>query len=130
MEPESEELAQQAVEKLQEIVIHDQTTYYSRFPPESPIPGFCPPSLPGDPLGGAGLPGMLGQPPPIPPPGLPGLPPTLPGLVSFVMINSFHFTTHARIHTRTHTRMHVCACLLYTSPSPRDATLSRMPSSA
>ena len=23
-----------------------------------------------------------------------------------------------------------CACLLYTSPSPRDATLSRMPSSA
>ena len=25
---------------------------------------------------------------------------------------------------------HVYACLLYTSPSPRDATLSRMPSSA
>ena len=25
---------------------------------------------------------------------------------------------------------HHCACLLYTSPSPRDATLSRMPSSA
>jgi len=25
--------------------------------------------------------------------------------------------------------MHIC-CLLYTSPSPRDATLSRMPSSA
>ena len=24
----------------------------------------------------------------------------------------------------------VCFCLLYTSPSPRDATLSRMPSSA
>ena len=24
----------------------------------------------------------------------------------------------------------VCCCLLYTSPSPRDATLSRMPSSA
>ena len=23
-----------------------------------------------------------------------------------------------------------CVCLLYTSPSPRDATLSRMPSSA
>ena len=23
-----------------------------------------------------------------------------------------------------------CSCLLYTSPSPRDATLSRMPSSA
>ena len=26
--------------------------------------------------------------------------------------------------------VHVNACLLYTSPSPRDATLSRMPSSA
>ena len=25
---------------------------------------------------------------------------------------------------------HICICLLYTSPSPRDATLSRMPSSA
>ena len=25
---------------------------------------------------------------------------------------------------------YVCPCLLYTSPSPRDATLSRMPSSA
>ena len=25
---------------------------------------------------------------------------------------------------------HLCNCLLYTSPSPRDATLSRMPSSA
>ena len=24
----------------------------------------------------------------------------------------------------------ICVCLLYTSPSPRDATLSRMPSSA
>ena len=27
-------------------------------------------------------------------------------------------------------REHVYGCLLYTSPSPRDATLSRMPSSA
>ena len=26
--------------------------------------------------------------------------------------------------------LNVCTCLLYTSPSPRDATLSRMPSSA
>ena len=26
--------------------------------------------------------------------------------------------------------MRLCTCLLYTSPSPRDATLSRMPSSA
>ena len=32
--------------------------------------------------------------------------------------------THTHTHTHTHT------CLLYTSPSPRDATLSRMPSSA
>ena len=28
------------------------------------------------------------------------------------------------------TKHRVCICLLYTSPSPRDATLSRMPSSA
>ena len=27
-------------------------------------------------------------------------------------------------------KLHAMACLLYTSPSPRDATLSRMPSSA
>ena len=30
----------------------------------------------------------------------------------------------------THFFMHGSFCLLYTSPSPRDATLSRMPSSA
>ena len=30
----------------------------------------------------------------------------------------------------THTHTHTYTCLLYTSPSPRDATLSRMPSSA
>ena len=30
----------------------------------------------------------------------------------------------------TRTDMHANTCLLYTSPSPRDATLSRMPSSA
>ena len=29
-----------------------------------------------------------------------------------------------------HKEVHPKACLLYTSPSPRDATLSRMPSSA
>ena len=33
------------------------------------------------------------------------------------------------VHTARHT-MGVGFCLLYTSPSPRDATLSRMPSSA
>ena len=35
------------------------------------------------------------------------------------------------LSTFFHKRIHVClCCLLYTSPSPRDATLSRMPSSA
>ena len=29
-----------------------------------------------------------------------------------------------------HTGSYITVCLLYTSPSPRDATLSRMPSSA
>ena len=29
-----------------------------------------------------------------------------------------------------HKVIHLLSCLLYTSPSPRDATLSRMPSSA
>ena len=33
-------------------------------------------------------------------------------------------------HFVTDTDAEVNACLLYTSPSPRDATLSRMPSSA
>ena len=37
-------------------------------------------------------------------------------------------TLHTHAHTHTHTRTRTC--LLYTSPSPRDATLSRMPSSA
>ena len=32
--------------------------------------------------------------------------------------------------SRMQLRRHLKACLLYTSPSPRDATLSRMPSSA
>ena len=31
---------------------------------------------------------------------------------------------------RRHTRQHLYCCLLYTSPSPRDGLLSRMPSSA
>ena len=33
-------------------------------------------------------------------------------------------------HHKSGKHDHVEACLLYTSPSPRDATLSRMPSSA
>ena len=39
----------------------------------------------------------------------------------------------AKLHGRdvlASTVMQTCICLLYTSPSPRDATLSRMPSSA
>ena len=31
---------------------------------------------------------------------------------------------------QTNIHAHLYVCLLYTSPSPRDATLSRMPSSA
>ena len=37
---------------------------------------------------------------------------------------SLNGMAHTHMYTYTHT------CLLYTSPSPRDATLSRMPSSA
>ena len=33
-------------------------------------------------------------------------------------------------HWGLHVDLNACTCLLYTSPSPRDATLSRMPSSA
>ena len=40
-------------------------------------------------------------------------------------------TAHVEYETETRHYAHVdCPCLLYTSPSPRDATLSRMPSSA
>ena len=34
------------------------------------------------------------------------------------------------LHTHSYMRVWCDRCLLYTSPSPRDATLSRMPSSA
>ena len=34
------------------------------------------------------------------------------------------------IKTIERNKLHILTCLLYTSPSPRDATLSRMPSSA
>ena len=40
------------------------------------------------------------------------------------------FKTPGRLHTCTPIRQKTYTCLLYTSPSPRDATLSRMPSSA
>ena len=44
---------------------------------------------------------------------------------------SVNDTAHARFdaHHRAY-QYHISFCLLYTSPSPRDATLSRMPSSA
>ena len=41
--------------------------------------------------------------------------------------------THSRIADTDSVSIHdgeIAVCLLYTSPSPRDATLSRMPSSA
>ena len=38
--------------------------------------------------------------------------------------------THTDTHTHRHTDTHTHTCLLYTSPSPRDRTTSRMPSSA
>ena len=38
--------------------------------------------------------------------------------------------TSVRISRNMAPWLHEMACLLYTSPSPRDATLSRMPSSA
>ena len=53
----------------------------------------------------------------------------LPGLVSgeaTATVGISHLTTSGQ-HLRKPVLM---ACLLYTSPSPRDATLSRMPSSA
>ena len=34
------------------------------------------------------------------------------------------------VYVASHILTYLCICLLYTSPSPRDATLSRMPSSA
>ena len=42
----------------------------------------------------------------------------------FIDMSDFNYSSS------TKKRMHSSICLLYTSPSPRDATLSRMPSSA
>ena len=39
-------------------------------------------------------------------------------------------TNHATLIKKDLAKMRSKVCLLYTSPSPRDATLSRMPSSA
>ena len=57
-------------------------------------------------------------------------------ITSCIATLQFHPTTHAHTHMyistpkATHSSVHIHTCLLYTSPSPRDATLSRMPSSA
>ena len=45
-----------------------------------------------------------------------------PPLCQFAKV-TYMYIVHVHVHART-------CCLLYTSPSPRDATLSRMPSSA
>ena len=53
------------------------------------------------------------------------------GGVSRDVIIHVHFDGILHITSITVNVMLVmCSCLLYTSPSPRDATLSRMPSSA
>ena len=44
--------------------------------------------------------------------------------------NSNRMKTNATVATVSGQGNTIKACLLYTSPSPRDATLSRMPSSA
>ena len=51
--------------------------------------------------------------------------------VPFYALNYFFYTLSAFIFAlATVVLVRFFACLLYTSPSPRDATLSRMPSSA
>ena len=49
----------------------------------------------------------------------------------YTVLRSPHIDKKSReqFESRTHKRL-IDICLLYTSPSPRDATLSRMPSSA
>ena len=41
-----------------------------------------------------------------------------------------HRMINAMLQDEFEKGMHACSCLLYTSPSPRDRTRSRMPSSA
>ena len=46
------------------------------------------------------------------------------------LIHAWRIRTKCACIHNMHARINRCLCLLYTSPSPRDATLSRMPSSA
>ena len=59
--------------------------------------------------------------------------PTLEGVFQLDLSynqNTGHGAYMIRMEAGTITTKHIHTCLLYTSPSPRDATLSRMPSSA
>ena len=51
-------------------------------------------------------------------------------LVAFMPWNGYNFEDSILISERIVRDDVYTSCLLYTSPSPRDATLSRMPSSA
>ena len=56
----------------------------------------------------------------------------LPGLAFLVLISGMIYWLYKRINSRERIRSsyNIYGCLLYTSPSPRDRTRSRMPSSA
>ena len=56
-----------------------------------------------------------------------GRAPSLSELILFSIQGSEHSSYKS---SRSHLKQFTTTCLLYTSPSPRDATLSRMPSSA
>ena len=45
-------------------------------------------------------------------------------------LGAYTYSHHSMLQYKSFAVEHAGVCLLYTSPSPRDATLSRMPSSA
>ena len=49
---------------------------------------------------------------------------------SKINTSSYYPCTNGGVERVNHVLAQMLSCLLYTSPSPRDATLSRMPSSA
>ena len=59
-------------------------------------------------------------------------------MIAYVMVGTNDLESAVKFYDRLMPKMNMVrvetdkdfACLLYTSPSPRDATLSRMPSSA